>query len=203
MKEVKIILADNQPIYREGIKNLFTPFSHLNIVEEVSEGEELRVSLEKYAPEILIIDYRKEYFEKNNVLEWLKEHSNCKVIILSSQDKKYEIFRSLQLNVYAYLTKESGGDQIISAVEGALKDKKFFCDFVLKLMLQQRGTSSVNVEKLTKRELEIAQLIAKGKKNKEIAEELIVSPHTVHTHRKNILKKLNVSSAVELSAIIN
>lgn len=198
----RIILADAQPLYREGIKTIISKQDGLEIVDEVGNNEELIQSLHTHNPHLIIIDYNPNFFDLNKFLDWLKNNSSCKVIIISSRDKKYDILKLLQLNVYAYLTKESTSNDILNAINGALLGEKFFCDYVLKLMNNNLFNAPSEINKLTERELEIAKLVATGNKNKEIAETLIVSPHTIHTHRKNIMKKLNVSSAIELAELL-
>lgn len=203
MSKGRIILADAQPMYRAGVKAVLEKEEQLEILAEANDAGELIPQLQLYKPDILIIDYNPVYFESNGLLEWLKKNTTCKVIIISSQDKKWNIIKSLQLNVYAYLTKESTDKEIIKGVSQALLGKKYFCQYILNLMVDQNNSILENdLEKLTQRELEIARLVATGKKNKDIADQLNISPHTIHTHRKNILKKLNVSSAAELASII-
>lgn len=198
----RIILADAQPLYREGIKTIISKQVDLKVVDEVGNNTELIHSLKTQQPDLVIIDYNPDFFNLNEFLNWLKSNSICKVIIISSRDKKYDIIKLLQLNIYAYLTKESTSDDILKAITGALSGQKFFCDYVMKLMNNNIFDSPSEIKKLTERELEIAKLVASGNKNKEIAETLIVSPHTIHTHRKNIMKKLNVSSAIELAEVL-
>ena len=203
MSKGRIILADAQPMYRAGVKAVLEKEEQLQILAEANDAIELIPQLILHQPDILIIDYNPIYFESNGLLEWLKKNTACKVIIISSQDKKWNIIKSLQLNVYAYLTKESTEQEIIKGVKQALTGNKYFCQYILNLMMDQNNTTLENeLEKLTSRELEIAKLVATGKKNRDIADQLNISPHTIHTHRKNILKKLNVSSAAELASII-
>lgn len=201
---MKIVLADSQPLYREGIKAMLKEEKDLEIVAEAKDTEELIPKLKTFAPQLLILDYNPKYFDSNGLLTWLKANTTCRVVILSSQERKWDIVKSLQLNVFAYLTKESSKEEIIKGLRSTAKGEKYFCSYVLNVLMEQNTDDQELkdqkiVQQLTERELEITKLIAVGKKNKEIAEELNVSPHTIHTHRKNILKKLGVSSALELS----
>ena len=204
---MNVVLADSQPLYREGIKTMLKTEKDITIVAEASDTVELIPKLKSYAPELLILDYNPKYFDSNGLLSWLKLNTNCRVVILSSQEKKWDIVKSLQLNVFAYLTKESTKEEILKGLRSAAKGEKYFCSYVLNVLMKQNteikeSNNYVGIQRLTERELEITKLVAAGKKNKEIAEELNVSPHTIHTHRKNILKKLGVSSALELSIYV-
>ncbi len=207
LNKVNIVLADSQPLYREGIKAMLKEVEDLVIVAEAKDTAELIPKLKSYEPQILILDYNPKYFDSNGLLIWLKSNISCRVVILSSQEKKWDIIKSLKLNVFAYLTKESSKEEILKGLRSTARGEKFFCSYVLNVLMEQNVTREEHkdykpVQHLTERELEITKLVAAGKKNKEIAEELSLSPHTIHTHRKNILKKLGVSSALELSIYV-
>ena len=205
--KVNIVLADSQPLYREGIKAMLKEVEDLEIVAEAKDTEELIPKLKSFEPQILILDYNPKYFDSDGLLIWLKSNTSCRVVILSSQEKKWDIIKSLKLNVFAYLTKESSKEEILKGLRSTAKGEKFFCSYVLNVLMEQNATREEHndfkeIQHLTERELEITKLVAAGKKNKAIAEELNLSPHTIHTHRKNILKKLGVSSALELSIYV-
>lgn len=206
-QKVNIVLADSQPLYREGIKTMLKDEGDLEIVAEAKDTAELIPKLKLFTPQILILDYNPKYFDSNGLLSWLKANTSCRVVILSSQEKKWDIIKSLQLNVFAYLTKESTKEEILRGLRSTAKGEKYFCSYVLNVLMEQNNADEEpkdlkQIQHLTERELEITKLVAAGKKNKEIAEELSISPHTIHTHRKNILKKLGVSSALELSIYV-
>lgn len=206
-QKVNIVLADSQPLYREGIKAMLKEEVDLKIVAEANDTDELIPKLKLFTPQILILDYNPNYFDSNGLLSWLKINTSCRVVILSSQEKKWDIVKSLQLNVFAYLTKESSKEEILKGLRTTAKGEKYFCSYVLNVLMEQNTIGQKprdlkEIQHLTERELEITKLVAAGKKNKEIAEELNISPHTIHTHRKNILRKLGVSSALELSIYV-
>ena len=199
---ISVLLADAQPLYREGIKSVLTEVKGIKIVGEVDNNQELLVKLRTFQPDVLILDYNPRYFDSDGLLTSLKNAGKCKVMILSSEDKKWNIIQSLNFNVYAYLTKNATPEEVITAIRKMAKGEKVFCQIVLDLLMQEQlstssGTKSAS--QFSERELEISKLIAYGKKTKQIAEQLFLSPHTVHTHRKNIMRKLGVSSAIELS----
>ena len=206
-QKFNIVLADSQPLYREGIKAMLKEEVDLKIVAEANDTDELIPKLKLFTPQILILDYNPNYFDSNGLLSWLKINTSCRVVILSSQEKKWDIVKSLQLNVFAYLTKESSKEEILKGLRTTAKGEKYFCSYVLNVLMEQNTIGQKprdlkEIQHLTERELEITKLVAAGKKNKEIAEELNISPHTIHTHRKNILRKLGVSSALELSIYV-
>ncbi len=203
-ENLRVILADPQPVFREGVKSLLTADPCIDYqVREASDTSELKKLLTDFRPDILILDYNPDYFDPDQLSLSLSVNNQCKVIIISSQEKEWNIIRSLDFNVYCYLTKECGKKDIYSAINSAIRGEKFFCSFILDVLLadRKRAASSritCGVPCITGRESEIIRLIVRGKTNKEIAAELHLSPHTVHTHRRNIMKKLNVHSVAEL-----
>ena len=196
-----IIIADAQPVYREGLKTALAAHKDIAVVGEVSDAREMAYCLKKLKPEILILDNNPAYFKNNDVVEALKSAPDCRLIIISNQEKKWHILQSLKWNVYCYLTKECGLTDIHRAVRAAAKGEKFFCRKIMNTIVEPDGVNGAECHPaLSEREIEIVKLIAFGKKNKEIADRLNVSHHTVHSHRKNIMKKLNVNSASEITA---
>lgn len=201
--ETKIIIADSQPVFREGIKRILEEDEGVGFqIEEVGNTNEFCTTAERFCPDILIMDYNPQFFDLKEVKRVLTILKNCRVIILVGHEKKSDIIKSLDLNIYCYLTKECGKKDIFKAVTSAIRGEKFFCplivDIILADKLKAESNNECTVTCLTIREKEIIKLISIGKTNKEIGDRLNISPHTVHTHRKNIMKKLQVHSAVEL-----
>jgi two-component system, NarL family, nitrate/nitrite response regulator NarP len=199
---IHIILADSQPVFRGGIKSLLVEQNCSYEIGEAGNTEELIDLLLTVQPDLLILDFNPTYFDAEQLTIALAKVPNCKVIIISSQDKKWGIFKSLEFNVYCYLTKECGQKDILKAISMALQGEKFFCTFILDVLLadKRKTVTAEGCSKscLSNREVEIVRQIALGKVNKEIASILNLSAHTVHTHRRNVMKKLNLHSAVEL-----
>jgi DNA-binding NarL/FixJ family response regulator len=141
------------------------------------------------------------------VKNWRKlcqHHPECKVIIISSQDKKWNIFKSLEFNVYCYLTKECSIQDIFNGDTIWLHRARNSFAVLLQRSFWEKKFNPCQIKTtlpncLTERETDIVRMISKGRLNKEIAHELGLSPHTIHAHRKNIMKKLGVHSAVELA----
>lgn len=198
----RIILADAQPVYREGIKSLLADHQSNYRIEEAGNSEELRPALLSFQPDILILDYDPGYFDADELVSTLSVIPECKVILLSSQQKKVDIFRLLDSNIYCVLTKECKKRDIHQAISCTLRGEKFFCTFALDLLLaDRRKTPSVRSfppEGLSVRETDVIRQIVSGKSNKEIAGSMHLSQHTIHTHRRNIMRKLQLHSAVEL-----
>jgi DNA-binding NarL/FixJ family response regulator len=144
-----------------------------------------------------------EAFSANATRRVREAFPNLKVLIISNVSHPKEVLSVLETGVEGYLTRQCDEDEIKHAIFAIHKGEKFYCNKVLDIILNKAigKESEDNCEPtvLSERESEIAVLIAKGFKNKEIADKLCLSHHTVHTHRRNILKKLGVNSASEVT----
>lgn len=207
MKKTNIILADPQPVYRRGLKSLLTDIPYWNVVGEASRTRELVEQLQLHQPNLLIIDYSKAFFDAKELARCLDNLPSCKVILLSSRTKDWSTFKFLEFSVHSYLTKECTIQDLKQTIDLALRGERFYCNFIVELLLKEKPelvpAQGIVSKCLTDREIEIAKLVAQGKVNKVIASELHLSPHTIHTHRKNIMKKLGLHSAVELASYVN
>lgn len=202
MNAIRITLADAQPVFREGIKSMLLAHQDVTVVSEAGNTPELLDQLSLYCPDILILDYNPLYFDNEAIQKILNTQRDCRVIILSSQEKRSTIFKALELNVCSYLTKECSRQDLYKAIRSAARGEKFFCSFIVDILLEDKVSPSrdrLASHYLTERETLVTRLVALGKVNKEIAYELNLSPHTIHTHRKNIMKKLGLHSAVDLT----
>ncbi|RAJ79099.1 DNA-binding NarL/FixJ family response regulator [Chitinophaga dinghuensis] len=200
--KTRIILADAQPVFREGIKSLLTDHPQNYRIEEAGNSEELRHALLSFQPDLLILDYDPCYFDAEELFRTLSVIPECKVIIISGQREKVDVLRLLDCNVYCFLTKECRKMDVRQAIQYAIRGEKFFCSFALDVLLADRRKSplitATPTEVLSTREMDIIRRIVSGKSNKEIAGDMHLSQHTVHTHRRNIMRKLQLHSAVEL-----
>ena len=131
-------------------------------------------------------------------MRW-RVHPKTNVLILSSDNNKASILEVLQLGVKGYVTKECSLEEVGMAVQATAKGEKFFCHKVLDIIMEKHFSVAPDSEPtvLTTRETEILKLIAHGHSTQAIADTLFLSPHTVQTHRKSIIKKLNIKSPTE------
>lgn len=187
-RAAKILVVDAQPVYRAGLKAILSGLDNIDILEEAS-GCDLLKLIKVQNPDILIIDDHTASFneEFNAFLATVPE---CRLIVVTKDGHRI----SGLLNVCCYLHRECQADDITEAIFAILHDLPFVCS------RKGNGCGVCPLSNLTSRETEIIRLIAHGRSNKEIANELHISPHTVHSHRKNILKKLKVSSASAVTA---
>ena len=173
-------------------------------IDRVQSENELNNKLRQETYDLLIIDPRKEHgFGLDSVLKIRNEFKDQRILIISDVKNEGLVLQILEKGVQGYLTYTCDEDEIVHAIFAINKGEKFYCNKVLDIVfnkhLYKKEIENCDPTSLTVRETEIAVMLAKGNSNKEVAERIHLSPHTVHTHRKNIMKKLGVRSASELT----
>ncbi|AWK06907.1 DNA-binding response regulator [Flavobacterium crocinum] len=203
---IKIHLADDHQVLIDGLSNLLKTVSNFEVVGSSLDGTTVYHDVLADEADILILDIS---MPKKDGIETLKEfnekQAGCKVIILSSYDDLKIIKEVMKLGAKGYLTKNCAGENIIEAVEAVYQGQEYFSDAIReKIFNTFKDNPKLNqnavIENpiLSPREIEIIILIALEYSGKEISEKLFISSHTVETHRKNIMKKLNIKSTIGL-----
>ena len=202
---LRILLADDHTIMRNGLRLLLERQSDFVVVAEAENGREAVELTARENPDIVIMDIGMPVL---NGIEAAKRISadqpRTSIVILSMHSDESYILRALKSGARGYLLKDSAEADLIGAVRAVAAGKAFFSPAVSKVLaddyirqIQQKGVED-SYELLTTRERELLQLVAEGRSTKEIASQLNLSPHTVDTHRGNIMHKLNVHSVPEL-----
>lgn len=205
MQDISIVLADEQYLIRVGLKHLLQQENDINIVAEATNSDALSKAVKKHLPNIVIIDYQtaKKNFCLDNINMIKTISPTTQVLVISSDDNKVHILQAISAGTNGFLTKSCDKSEIINAIYATNRGERFFCNKVLDIILEKHlanPDSPINCapSSLTARELEIVELIAQGITTKEIGKKLFLSHHTIYTHRRNIMKKLQVKSASEL-----
>ncbi len=197
---IRIILAEDHEIVRQGFRSLLEKQADIEVVGEASNGRDAVRMARELSPDVAIIDISMpdlNGIEATNQI--IKEVPLTKVIILSMHNDEMFVENALRAGASGYLIKESAFEELVSAIRAVIINDMYLSsqitDKVVKDYARQL-TESTPV--LTAREREILQLIAEGKSTKEIASILCVSVNTIATHRNNIMDKLNMCSTAEL-----
>ena len=205
MAQIRIVLADDHTIIRSGLRLLLEQQPDFKVVAEAADGRQAVQLVAKHHPDVVILDIgmpQLNGIEATRQIVAQESHPN--VVILSMHSDESYVLRALKAGARAYILKNAAEADLIRAVQAVSEGKSFFSPVISKMLLEDyvRQVRDKEVEDsydlLTPREREILQLIAESKTNKEIATILGLSPHTVETHRGNILEKLNLHSVPEL-----
>ncbi|KAF2516994.1 response regulator [Flavobacterium foetidum] len=204
---IKIHLADDHQVLLDGLTNLLQTVSNFEVVGQSVDGGNIYEDVTKNNADILILDISMPNKDGIETLKEFKENNSpCKVIILSSYEDLKIIKEVMKLGAKGYLTKKCAGENIIEAIEAVYKGEEYFSDTVREKIFNsfmgnhpKMNQNALNDNPLlSPREIEIITLISLEYSGTEISEKLYISSHTVESHRKNLMKKLNVKSTIGL-----
>ena len=205
MNEIRILLADDHTVMRSGLRALLERQPGFCVVAEAADGYEAVKMAEEHAPQVGVVDVA---MPKLNGIDAVRQitakHPEIAVVILSMHADESYVLRALKAGARGYLLKDSAEADLIGAIKAVHEGKAFFSPAISKLLaedylrqLRQRAVED-SYDLLTARERQVLQLLAEGRSNKEVANELHLSLYTVETHRANILQKLNLRGIPEL-----
>ena len=201
MKAIKILLVDDQPLFREGLRTLLSVQSDFEIVGEAGNGEEALSLARKLLPSVVLMDLQMPVLDGVAATRRLhQELPDCRVIVLTTFDDDEMVFDGLRAGAIGYLLKDAPSEKLGEAIRSAARGESFLQPSVAakvvaefaRLTNKPAMNSRALVEPLSDRELEILSLIADGASNREIAGTLFLAEGTVKNHVTNILGKLGV-----------
>jgi DNA-binding NarL/FixJ family response regulator len=200
MIPIKVVLSDFQYLTREGLVRLFESDPTFELMEVVEHSDDLKHAIVKHQPDIIILDYEAKKEQLNALLEEVIANEFPQVLVITNHDNKPHIRHLLDMGIRGVVTKGCSKMEIVNAIQSIAIGNRFFCNRILDQVITRPTTEEVTCEPadLSPREFEVLKLIIKGQKTVEIADNLSLSVHTINSHRKNILKKLNLKSPAEL-----
>ncbi|MBZ5608681.1 MAG: response regulator transcription factor [Acidobacteriia bacterium] len=205
MEQVRILLADDHNILRDGMRLLLERQPGFTVVGEAADGRETIELAAEHAPDVVVMDIAMPNLNGIEATRRIVDkHPGIGVVILSMHYDESYVLRSLKAGARGYLLKDALKAELIAAIRAVAEGRSFFSPKISRVLQEDyvealgRKGGDDTYELLTDREREILQLIAEGKTNKEVASALNVSLYTVDTHRTHILQKLNLHSVPEL-----
>jgi len=203
--KIRILIADDHTIVRQGLSRLLEEQPDLKVVGEATDGQKTVEQALDLKPDVLIMDIA---MPRMNGIEAAKRIRKLlpktKILILSMYSHEHYIHQLMEAGVSGYLLKDDSGRDIIKAIHAALKDETSLNPAISKVLVESyrspgKGISqSDRYKQLTNREREVLQLIAEGHSTRQIADMLFVSISTIKSHRAHLMEKLNIDSSVKL-----
>jgi len=198
---IKLLIADDHPIVREGLKQILMDAPDIVISGEAKDGMEVLNKIKEENYDVILLDIsipRKDGIEVLNALR--KEKVKPRVLILSIHPEEQYAIRTLKAGAYGYLTKDSAPNELISAIRKVSIGEKYISPFLAEELVDNLSVSLDKAphETLSNREYQVMLLLASGKSMKEIAKELFLSIKTVSTYKTRILKKMKMKSTFEI-----
>ncbi len=202
----RIIIADTNPLIRTGLTALLSSYGDFELLGEASSEQQLLEMVQNFDTDVVLIDFAARNFSIDTVQRISRNHPRVRMIAITGEQTGITIVNALRAGVCSYIKKDCDINEIVDSIRETSSGGRFFCGQILETLrkehidvndmdIREFGCEAVNI---SERELEIITLIAEGYTNVEIAEKLFLSPHTVNTHRKNILQKLGVNNTAAI-----
>jgi DNA-binding NarL/FixJ family response regulator len=202
---VRILLADDHTLVRQGLKRIVEEHPDWSVVAEVGDGREAVRQAVELRPDVAVIDIGMPQLNGIEAARQIvKRAPDVRVLMVSMHADDAHVAQAIEAGATGYLLKDSADTDLVDAVTAAIRGKSFFSPAVAAILLDEcrrslarRGVTD-RYESLSDREREVLQLVAEGHSNKAIADLLGISPTTVETHRAHILEKLDLHSVAEV-----
>ena len=203
---VRIVLADDHTILREGLRALLSVDPNFDIVGEAEDGREAVRCVEKLGPDLLLMDLSMPRMSGMDAISEIKKRfPETKMIALTVHKTEEYLLATLQAGADGYVLKDATHDELVMAIHNVMAGKPYLSPGISEKVIEgylegkEDSLSVSSWQKLSQREREVLKLIAEGYKNKEIAEDLCISLKTVEKHRANLMKKLDLHNAAGLT----
>lgn len=208
---VRIVLADDHPIVRDGLKKLLLLEEDFEVVGEAGDGREVLEKVRELDPDVLLLDLRMPNLDGLSALQALQQtNKRTRVIVLTASEDKNEFVQAMKMGCSGIVLKQTAPDLIVKSIRKVHSGEIWLDSNTTAAVMRQFSTGLENSggqngakgrerSPLSAREREIVALVAQGYKNKEMAEKMFISEQTVKNHLHNIFDKLGVSDRLELA----
>ncbi len=199
--KIRVMIADDHSLVREGIKQLLEFDGSIEVISEASDGKECLEKLREEIPDVLLLDINMPGKNGLDVLSEIKEKRyNVRVLILTVHNEVEYLLKAVDMGVDGYILKDSKSAELKKAIQAVLSGENYIQASLIPALnnrLANRDIDKDKIESLTGRELEVLIKVANGMLNKEIATNLNISERTVKNHVSNIFKKIDVSDRTQ------
>lgn len=198
---IKLMIADDHSMIREGLKQLLELEGEFEVIAEAADGVECIEKLKEVTPEVLLLDINMPNMNGLEVLEKIKELKwDVRVLVLTVHNEVEYLLKAVDIGINGYMLKDSESAELKKAILSVVNGEDYIQPSlipVLNAKMIDRSKDNEKLEKLTKRELQVLKLLAIGKLNRQVAEELDISERTVKNHVSSIFKKIDVKDRTQ------
>lgn len=207
MSLIKILIAEDHQMFRKGIAAILNNHGSFAVVGEAANGIEIIEMAERLEPDLILMDvHLPEVSGVQATIQILDKIPTIKILGLSNEEEEEEVVKMIRAGVKGYVLKDTTTNELIQAIQTLINGNSYFSNRVSNKLLSRLDTSEKTIKELedesqralTCREAEILKYITEEMTNKEIADQLFISPRTVETHRRNLIQKLKVRNTVGL-----
>jgi two-component system, NarL family, response regulator NreC len=201
---IRLLLADDHEIVRQGLSALLTNQKDIKIIAETSDGISTLNKAESLKPDVIILDLELPDLSGLEVLRQIKQRNpNIRIVVLSMYAKEAYVAESFKYGAIGYVLKGSDASEIILAIRNAMQNSRYlsppFTELAIETYLKNTTEETIDLyDTLTNRERQVLSLAAKGLSSSDIAQQLNISPRTVESHRAKFMHKLNLSNHTDL-----
>lgn len=204
---IKILIADDHNLFREGLKAMLEdPSTDIEVIGEAASGQELFPLLEKHDVDLVLLDFNMPEMDGLAATRYIREHfSSTKILVLSMLEDEKQVSEIIKAGAQGYILKTIDKKELIYAIHKVASGQCYITTQIALNLLDkdtfqqiEKHDTEVSTKDLSKRELEVLQLVAKGHTNEQIAEMLFTSRRTIESHRQNLLEKTGSRNTASL-----
>ena len=200
-RSIQVLVADDHAIVRKGIRALLATEPDIEVVGEAENGQEAVAEVERLEPDVILMDLVMPEMDGIEAIRHIvARQPEARILVLTSFTGNGKVFPAIEAGALGYLLKDSGLEELVQGIRQVHRREPSFHPAIARKLLQKLSFSSKRQPKsdaLTEREIEVLQLVAQGKSNRKISDELTISETTVRGHVSNILTKLHLSSRTQ------
>jgi NarL family two-component system response regulator LiaR len=200
-KSIRILIVDDHAVVRRGIQALLATETDLEVIGEGQDGLEAAALYDQLKPDLMLLDLLMPKMSGIEAIQLIKEKDpDAKILVLTSFAADDQVFPAIKAGALGYLLKDTDPEDLVRAIHQVYQGESFLSPSIARKVLEEvfhPSEKPLSPDPLTKREIEVLQVLAKGKSNREIGERLSITEATVRTHVSNILAKLHLASRTE------